>query len=67
MSGASALSMWQRVILPALKKSFPGKKSFVVQQDGDKGQNDAMARRLAAWGQLCTTLNGCLRFAPFCS
>ena len=41
--------MWKRAILPALKRKFPGQRSFVVQQDGDPSQNDALARRPPSW------------------
>ncbi len=51
LNQTSAISLWKRVILPALKKHYPEKGAFLVQQDGDGALNaNAVRDSLRAMG-----------------
>lgn len=51
LNQTSALSLWKRIILPALKKHYPGRQTFLVQQDGDGALNaNAVRDALSAVG-----------------
>jgi len=51
MSQTEALRIWKKVIMPALKKHYPNKRTFLVQQDGEGALNAAAVReQLSAMG-----------------
>ena len=47
----TALTMWKKIIMPALKKHYPGRATFLVQQDGDRSLNaNAVVNALSEMG-----------------